>query len=391
MTAITKSQQTKTTFLSFMEGDITDDVNPLLLNQFSKFRELLEGQDLFAKSDINYYREMKRRFAYEHDASSCHVKIDEGYFMQVLQGTDREDGTKVVIKKTLKRHNNKYVLSDSLNEIKAYQHLCSVADLPIPRYLGYCFCSNAFSIKLIIEKIPGKDLFDSMIDNEIRSLNEIIEISRQLLEVLVVFEREGYHHCDIKPENLIWYKGKLIFIDLGHIKKIDPVTKTFVTAPNQHIQTFSYCSPENVLQSELDSSLDLWSVGCVIYSILTNRLLFPSCETQYDDEVQLISEIYHLLGLPPCEMLEKGAETNKYFQQNHLTKEWNSKRLCTKLAYDTIEKIVKFNLRPCFRDRGEDVNKLIQLMELFVSYKRPRPAEALKEFYERFQKPDVMI
>jgi serine/threonine protein kinase len=397
MVAITKSLQrkTQTTFLSYLLGEKpqdSGDITTAIMSSFEDFKELLERHGLYEERYLNNYIEMKNRFRYKRDKKSRHIKVYDGLFTQVLEGTDTEHNANVVVKKTLKNcgRNELHIIFD---EIKALECLSKVTDLSIPRYYGYSFCNGPFSIKLIMEQIPENDLFDNIVDGKITSLVEVIEITRQLIEALVVFEREGYQHCDIKPENLIWYKGKLYIVDLGDAKKIDPETKTVIIEPDECIQTLSCKSPESFLKAKLDSSLDIWSVGCVIYVMLTRICLFSYNRKDYSHQqqtFQVFSSIYYLLGLPPCEMLENGAETHKYFIQDDSTKEWSLRKTDIPRMNNTYYDI-KNNLKSCFKGRDYDVNKLTQLIKLFVSYKRPKPTEALKEFYKRFQKPDVMV
>ncbi len=85
----------------------------------------------------------------------------------------------------------------------------------------------------------------------------------------------GILHCDIKPENI------LFDIDRKRVKIIDFGNATFYNDLNfTYIQTRPYRAPELIFGNKYDYSIDIWSLGCLIYELLTFRFLFDYTNIQ---------------------------------------------------------------------------------------------------------------
>lgn len=92
--------------------------------------------------------------------------------------------------------------------------------------------------------------------------------TRQLLIALDRLHRSGYAHTDVKPDNILYSsrRGDARLADLG-----DAVERL------QHgtlYGTREYTPPEVLLGARLTRSLDMWSVGCTVFEMLTARVLF---------------------------------------------------------------------------------------------------------------------
>jgi serine/threonine protein kinase len=112
---------------------------------------------------------------------------------------------------------------------------------------------------------------------------EVQEITRQILEGLNIMHTEGFAHRDLKPQNVFvvqkhpqwWVK----LGDFGLSKK-----RTDDTAYRTHAGTQHYMAPElfyyvpelDTETSEYTSAIDLWSLGCIIYRVVTGAVPFPS-------------------------------------------------------------------------------------------------------------------
>jgi serine/threonine protein kinase/tetratricopeptide (TPR) repeat protein len=114
------------------------------------------------------------------------------------------------------------------------------------------------------EVIAGKDL----------SIDRILEIAIQICEGLQAAHDKGIIHRDIKPSNiLIDNQGRIRIIDFGlaQVKDSENLTKTGST-----LGTIGYMSPEQVQGNEVDFRSDLFSLGIVIYEMITGRLPFKA-------------------------------------------------------------------------------------------------------------------
>ena len=78
-------------------------------------------------------------------------------------------------------------------------------------------------------------------------------------------------HCDVKPENITLsnqYGDSVKLIDYG--------SAIFIEDNDSHveIQTLPYRAPEITLRANYGHPIDIWSVGCIIYELVTGRVLF---------------------------------------------------------------------------------------------------------------------
>ena len=85
-------------------------------------------------------------------------------------------------------------------------------------------------------------------------------------------EKLGVIHCDLKPENVLWKDNthkKLKIIDFG--------SSCWSNKPGfTYVQSRFYRCPEIVLGLGYGTPADMWSVGCILYEIITGRPLFPA-------------------------------------------------------------------------------------------------------------------
>jgi serine/threonine protein kinase/Tol biopolymer transport system component len=132
------------------------------------------------------------------------------------------------------------------------------------------------------ELIEGKTLREHMRKTSIR-LGEVLDINIQVASALDAAHAAGIVHRDIKPENIMLRSdGIAKVLDFGLAKlldagDIDPDAETrglVKTDPGTVIGTSRYMSPEQVRGLDLDARTDIWSLGVVIYEMLTGGLPF---------------------------------------------------------------------------------------------------------------------
>lgn len=102
---------------------------------------------------------------------------------------------------------------------------------------------------------------------------ESIRICRQLAGALDYAHNEGFIHRDIKPENILFRKdGTSVLVDFGIAKAVDSTTKTSKTWMS--VGTPYYMSPEQINGEDLDRKADIYSLGVVLYEMLTGQVPF---------------------------------------------------------------------------------------------------------------------
>lgn len=102
-------------------------------------------------------------------------------------------------------------------------------------------------------------------------VEQAVAIAQQLCLGLQQAHAKGVIHRDIKPANImITNDGVVKILDFGLAKLVDVnITKTGST-----LGTIAYMSPEQTMGREVDERTDIWSVGVVLYEMLTGLLPF---------------------------------------------------------------------------------------------------------------------
>src|SRR4030095_3404833 len=127
------------------------------------------------------------------------------------------------------------------------------------------------------EFIDGETLREHMRKNLIR-LGEALEINIQVASALAAAHAAGIVHRDIKPENIMLRNdGIAKVLDFGlakllEVSCIDAEAETrglIKTDPGMVVGTSRYMSPEQVRGLELDARTDIWSLGVVMYEMIT--------------------------------------------------------------------------------------------------------------------------
>ena len=133
---------------------------------------------------------------------------------------------------------------------------------------------------LVTELLQGESLRERLRGGRLPR-QKAIEYARQTAAGLAAAHAKGIVHRDIKPENLfITTDGRLKILDFGLAKSwseqpLDTsATRSQITAAGSIMGTASYMSPEQALGKPVDSRSDLFSLGSVLYEMLTGRRPF---------------------------------------------------------------------------------------------------------------------
>jgi serine/threonine-protein kinase len=108
----------------------------------------------------------------------------------------------------------------------------------------------------------------------------------------------GIVHRDVSPSNLIvGYEGTVKVVDFGVAKAARRTTESVATASGTIMGKLAYLSPEQCLGSAIDHRSDIFSLGIVLYELLTSLRVF-----RIGDDLETISAVVHHEPPPPSHL-----------------------------------------------------------------------------------------
>ncbi|MES1211626.1 MAG: serine/threonine-protein kinase, partial [Acidobacteriota bacterium] len=126
---------------------------------------------------------------------------------------------------------------------------------------------------LAFELVEGTDLAGRMETEPPLSLREVLRIVRQVAEALDFAHRQGIVHRDIKPSNILLDRANRVKVaDFGIAKVTGQSTE--LTVAGSVMGSPQYLSPEQIRGDELDGRTDMFSLGVVLYELLSGKRPF---------------------------------------------------------------------------------------------------------------------
>lgn len=179
---------------------------------------------------------------------------------------DRRVALKTIRKELLSGPNGAEVLERFRREASAgirlsHKHVVTVYD----------FGEDSQQAFMVMEFIDGQSLRDLNLQRGAWPLLDALALAYQLLEALDFFHERGVVHRDIKPANImIDTAGNLTVTDFG----IARIESSELTQVGTILGTPSYMSPEQISGLPIDGRSDLFSVGVILYEMLTGQKPF---------------------------------------------------------------------------------------------------------------------
>lgn len=199
-----------------------------------------------------------------------HELIGVGGMAYVYRCTDTIDDREVAVK-ILKDEflNNEEFIRRFKNESKA------IAMLSHPNIVKVYDVSFGDMIQYIVmEYIDGITLKEYIGQQGVLDWREALHLTTQILRALQHAHNKGVVHRDIKPHNIMLLQdGTIKVTDFGIARLTDTQTKTMT---EQAIGSVHYIAPEQARGSKTDGKSDIYSVGVMLYEMITGKLPFDA-------------------------------------------------------------------------------------------------------------------
>ena len=211
-------------------------------------------------------------------------KLGSGGMANVYLAEDQELGRRVAIKILNDRHAN----DDQFVE-RFRREAKNAAGLSHPNIVSIYDRGEAEGTYYIaMEFLDGRSLKELIVSRGPAPISVAIDYTRQILGALRFAHRNGIVHRDIKPHNvLVDSEGRLKVTDFG----IARAGASQMTEAGSIIGTAQYLSPEQAKGSPVDQTSDLYSVGILLYELLTGAVPFTG-----DTPVEIAMK--HLSAIP---------------------------------------------------------------------------------------------
>ncbi|MGN0709849.1 MAG: Stk1 family PASTA domain-containing Ser/Thr kinase [Anaerovoracaceae bacterium] len=196
---------------------------------------------------------------------------------------------------------------------------------------------------IVMELVDGRPLSDIIKERAPMDYKEVIRISRQVASALSLAHKNNIIHRDIKPHNImITDDGTAKLGDFGIAKAISDST---LTETSKVIGSVHYFSPEQARGQYVDEKSDIYSLGIVMYEMLTGRVPFDGDNPvqvalmHINDDIIPPSQI--VSGIPP--QLEKIVmkatdkfQSNRYRSADEMLSDLNNIDFVTNMVGNSV-------------------------------------------------------
>jgi len=250
--------------------------------------------------------------------------LGEGGMGEVYLAEDTQLGRRVALK----------VLAVHLTDKKEWlqrleQEARAASALNHPNILTIYEIGESNDVRFIAAEYVSGETLRECLGRERFTVSEALDIGMQVVTALEAAHQAGIVHRDVKPENVIVRKDGLVkLLDFGIAKLTEkplesltteaPTRALIKTSPGRVMGTMAYMSPEQVRGQTVDARADEWSLGVMLYEMLTGRLPFAGetvsdtiaaiLKTEAEPPTSLHSEIPAELERIVLKTLRKKAE-----------------------------------------------------------------------------------
>lgn len=202
------------------------------------------------------------------DVYQLNARLKSGSFATVCRGTHRATGRKVAIKCVLRKD------LPPADDAAIYDEVAILSSLQHPHIVPIIdFFDEKDCYFIVMELMSGGDLFDRIGQKKAYSEADARDLVIKMLKAVAYLHIRQIAHCDMKPKNLLLMSDDndsfIKLADFGFSARVhEPKSLT------KQCGTPFFVAPEILLRKGYDQQSDMWSVGCIIFLLLSGQLPF---------------------------------------------------------------------------------------------------------------------
>lgn len=202
------------------------------------------------------------------DIYQLNARLKSGSFATVCRGTHRATGRKVAIKCVLRKD------LPPADDAAIYDEVAILASLNHPHIVPIIdFFDEKDCYFIVMELMSGGDLFDRIGKKKSYSEADARDLVVKMLKAVAYCHNRKIAHCDMKPKNLLLMSDDndsfIKLADFGFAARVhEPKSLT------KQCGTPFFVAPEILTRKPYDQQSDMWSVGCIVYLLLSGNLPF---------------------------------------------------------------------------------------------------------------------
>ena len=198
--------------------------------------------------------------------------IGQGGQAQVYLAEREHDGRRVALKVLNRALRNDPVFLERF--VREYKLVASLNSTYVARVYDQGFTGE--HPYLAMEFLPSGTLAARI--REGITTRGAMRIAQQIAQALDAIHSKGIVHRDLKPANILFRAdGRPVIVDFGLAR--DLTVNSTLTIAGQFIATPRYMSPEQCIGRPVDARSDLYSLGAVIYEMLTGTKIYDSASS----------------------------------------------------------------------------------------------------------------
>ena len=280
----------------FFKENSSEKINEKIYYCFSIVFPKKERKYYVSSSEVyeSFIKALKKSFGYLNffDYYEMLDNLGEGIFGSVKLGVEKKTNQRVAIK-IIKKEKTKE------SDIELVRNEIDIMKLCYHPYVVHLLdhFENGEYIFIVMEYIKGGSLTDYMKNNKFNfTERRAAELIYQIAKGIKYLHKYGIIHRDLKPDNIMLTeasdKGNIKIMDFGLSKILGKKEKT-----TDGFGTLTFVSPEVLIRKPYNKEVDIWSLGVILYLMLSGDLPFDDP----DDIEQNIAKsiVYQDVKFPP--------------------------------------------------------------------------------------------